>query len=100
MDVTKMIAELQAQLQQINEAIFTLERLAQGNTAKRRGRPPKWISEVRSELSPEVAPAKRGRPQKRALSPEARAKMAEAQKKRWAAASNAAAASATESSSE
>ncbi len=87
MDVPKMIAELQAQLQQINEAILTLERLAQGSTAKRRGRPPKWISEVRSELSPEpAAPAKRGRPSKRTLTPEARARMAEAQKRRWAAA--------------
>ena len=102
MDVPKMIAELQAQLQQINEAIFTLERLAQGSTAKRRGRPPKWISEVRSELLPEpAAPAKRGRPaRKRTLTPEARARMAEAQKRRWAAAHASPEGEATEPASE
>jgi hypothetical protein len=55
MDVTKILAELRDERAQIEEAILSLERLAQGR-GKRRGRPPAW-------LSSEAAPAKRrGRP--------------------------------------
>jgi hypothetical protein len=53
MDVSKILAELREERAQIEEAILSLERLAQGR-GKRRGRPPAWMSE---------APAKRrGRP--------------------------------------
>lgn len=51
MDVTKMLAELRAEREQIEEAILSLERLARGR-GKRRGRPPMWLAEVK----------KRGRP--------------------------------------
>lgn len=51
MDVTKMLAELRQEREQIEEAIMSLERLARGR-GKRRGRPPAWMSALK----------KRGRP--------------------------------------
>jgi NAD(P)-dependent dehydrogenase (short-subunit alcohol dehydrogenase family) len=45
MDVTKILAELNAEREQIEEAILSLERLAQGR-GRRRGRPPAWMSEM------------------------------------------------------
>jgi hypothetical protein len=51
MDVGKMLAELRQERESIEEAILTLERLAQGR-GKRRGRPPAWMAELK----------KRGRP--------------------------------------
>jgi DNA invertase Pin-like site-specific DNA recombinase len=51
MDVSKMLAELRQEREQIEEAILSLERLARGR-GKRRGRPPGWMTEIR----------KRGRP--------------------------------------
>ncbi len=61
MDVAKMLADLKDEREQIEEAILTLERLAQGR-GKRRGRPPIWLLEARKR-NPEVgatasAPAK------------------------------------------
>jgi hypothetical protein len=53
MDVTKILAELRDERQQIEEAILSLERLARGR-GKRRGRPPAWLSEI--------GPKRRGRP--------------------------------------
>lgn len=52
MDVTKMLAELRQEREQIEEAILSLERLARGR-GKRRGRPPAWMA---------TAVKKRGRP--------------------------------------
>ncbi|MGH9628895.1 MAG: hypothetical protein ACRD7E_11270, partial [Bryobacteraceae bacterium] len=43
MDITKMLAELRQERQQIEEAIIILERLARGR-GKRRGRPPLWMT--------------------------------------------------------
>lgn len=51
MDVTKILADLRQEREQIEEAIMTLERLARGR-GKRRGRPPAWLAAVK----------KRGRP--------------------------------------
>jgi hypothetical protein len=53
MDVSKILAELRAERQQIEEAILSLERLASGR-GKRRGRPPNWLAEA--------GPRRRGRP--------------------------------------
>ncbi len=50
MDVAKMLAELRQEREQIEEAILTLERLAQGQ-GKRRGRPPAWLAEARKRES-------------------------------------------------
>jgi len=54
MDVAKILAELKAEREQIEEAILSLERLARGRT-RGRGRPPAWLSETE-------APKRRGRP--------------------------------------
>jgi hypothetical protein len=54
MDVSKILAELQSERAQIEEAILSLEKLARGR-GKRRGRPPAWLSEV-------DVPKRRGRP--------------------------------------
>ena len=51
MDVSKILAELRQEREQLEEAILSLERLASGR-GKRRGRPPAWMSEAK----------KRGRP--------------------------------------
>lgn len=57
MDVTKILAELREERRQIEEAIVSLERLAQGR-GRRRGRPPAWMAQTQAP-----APAKRrGRP--------------------------------------
>lgn len=69
-----MIAELRSEKEAIDDAVAVLERLAQ-TRGKRRGRPPEWMSLVRSS----------GPRQGRVFSAETRKKMAEAQKKRWAA---------------
>lgn len=54
MDVSKILAELKAEREQIEEAIQSLERLARGR-GKQRGRPPAWMAEVN-------LPKRRGRP--------------------------------------
>ena len=54
MDVTKILAELKAEREQIEEAILSLERLARGR-GRRRGRPPAW-------MGVEVEVKRRGRP--------------------------------------
>jgi hypothetical protein len=55
MDVTKILAELRAEREQVEQAILSLERLARGR-GNRRGRPPAWMSAA------EPAPRRRGRP--------------------------------------
>ena len=63
MDVTKILAELKAEREQIEEAILSLERLARGR-GKKRGRPPSWMSSASSpdaEVTDEQ-PKRRGRP--------------------------------------
>jgi len=52
MDVTKILADLRQERDQLEEAILSLERLARGR-GKRRGRPPAWMATVAK---------KRGRP--------------------------------------
>ena len=45
MDVTKILAELKGEREQIEEAILSLERLALGR-GRGRGRPPSWMAEA------------------------------------------------------
>ncbi len=45
MDLHKMIVELQAERQRLDEAIEALERLST-SPAPRRGRPPRWLKEM------------------------------------------------------
>lgn len=58
MDVTQILAELKAEREQIENAILTLERLAQGR-GKKRGRPPAWLA---ATPAPAAMPKRRGRP--------------------------------------
>lgn len=73
-----MIGELRAEREAIEDALAVLERLARAQ-GKRRGRPPAWMAVVRGAAA--AAPKERTR----VLSEETRKKMAEAQRKRWAA---------------
>ena len=79
MDIQQMIAELQAERAAIEDALLVLGKLAQ-TRGKRRGRPPSWMTAIRSATGSSAAVHKT-----RVLSPETRKRMAEAQKKRWAA---------------
>jgi ABC-type transporter Mla subunit MlaD len=49
MDVSKILAELRQEREQIEEAILSLERLAT-NRGRRRGRPPKWMADARKRV--------------------------------------------------
>lgn len=82
MELTKVIAELRAERAAIDEALAALDRIARATVGKRRGRPPAWLAAASAggETAASDEPRK-----KRSLSPEVRKKMAEAQKKRWAA---------------
>jgi hypothetical protein len=79
MDINQILEQLRAEREQIEAAILALERLVRGG-GKRRGRPPKW-------LQPDgVGGAPEGEPKKpRKFTEEARRRMSEAQRKRWAA---------------
>ena len=50
MDVTKILAELKAERDSLDEAIVTLERLALGR-GKRRGRPPLWMVDAAKRMT-------------------------------------------------
>jgi hypothetical protein len=84
MELTKVIAELRAERAAIDEALAALDRIARATAGKRRGRPPAWMAAAGAG-SGAVAAASGEPRRKRSLSPEVRKKMAEAQKKRWAA---------------
>jgi len=55
-DITKILAELRQEQEQLSEAILSLERLALGG-AKRRGRPPAWMSKAKEEKRSPGRPA-------------------------------------------
>ena len=46
-----MLAELRLEREQVEEAILTLERLAQGR-GRRRGRPPMWMTQIKRRGRP------------------------------------------------
>ncbi len=83
MDLVKMIAELRAERDAMDNAILVLERIARGTGGKRRGRPPAWLKA--QGLTMEIAAPAKQRGKKRNVSPEVKAKMAEGQRRRWAA---------------
>lgn len=49
MDIMKMLAELRQEREQVEEAIMTLERVAQGR-GKRRGRPTAWMKATKRRV--------------------------------------------------
>ena len=51
MDINIMLAELRAEREQLNEAILIFERLA-ASRGRRRGRPLKWMTEVKRRGRP------------------------------------------------
>lgn len=51
MNITAMIAELHEERHHIDEAILVLERLSAGR-GKRRGRPPKWMTQMKRRGRP------------------------------------------------
>ena len=77
MNVQTMIDELRCEREQLDAAILSLERFAAG-MGQRRGRPPKWLAEPKPEMSTESQ-------KRRVLSPEARKRISESQRRRWAA---------------
>ena len=83
MDIHSILADLRSEKERLEEAILTIERLAAGSLAKRRGRPPKWMASLKAEAgtsaSSESLEPKKGR----RFSAATRKKMAEAQRKRW-----------------
>jgi len=83
-----MLSELRSELQHIDEAILVLQRLASSG-AKRRGRPPKWMSSAELPGAATMAIPQRGR---KPFSAATRKKMAAAQQRGWAAARKAEAA--------
>jgi hypothetical protein len=46
MDLAKVLAQLHAELENLDAAIASLERIQQGS--RRRGRPPEWLHKPRS----------------------------------------------------
>ena len=70
MDIHRMIADLRAEREAIEEALVVLERLAQ-NRGKRRGRPPTWMSAMRGAMNHDE-----GASRTRVLSAETRKRMA------------------------
>ncbi len=57
MDVTKILAELRQEREQLEEAIVSLERLAQGR-GRRRGRPPAWMTAAKKRIKANTAAKK------------------------------------------
>jgi hypothetical protein len=51
MDINKMLAELRAERENLEQAIITLERLFAGR-GRRRGRPPTWMTLVKRRGRP------------------------------------------------
>jgi hypothetical protein len=51
MDINAILAGLRREHEQLGEAILSLERLVAGG-AKRRGRPPLWLSELKEKRKP------------------------------------------------
>ncbi len=60
MDVNRILTELRTERELVVDAILHLERLARGR-GKRRGRPPKWLTERTGEQTKR----RPGRPRKR-----------------------------------
>jgi len=85
MDILSILAELRSEKERLDEAILTIERLANGSGAKRRGRPPAWMENAKAESGESIESNAVTDKSKRRFSAATRKRMAEAQRKRWAA---------------
>jgi|GEM_PF-796737 len=84
MDIHSILAELRSEKERLEEAILTIERLAVSSSAKRRGRPPKWMASVKADAGPSPASKALTPRKRRKFSAATRKRMAESQRKRWA----------------
>lgn len=84
MDIHSILADLRTEKERLEEAILTIERLAAGSLAKRRGRPPKWMASLKADAPPASAYKAVSPGKSRKFSAATRKRMAEAQRKRWA----------------
>jgi len=78
MDIASILATIDSQIANLQQARAALERV--GDVPKRRGRPKGSVKAISSTVPPVKASKKRG-----GMSPEGRARIAAAQKARWAA---------------
>ena len=85
MDILNILTELRSEKARLEEAILTIERLAAGSLAKRRGGPPMWIANAKAESGPSLASKTFAPRKRRRFTAATRKRMAEAQRKRWAA---------------
>ena len=85
MEIHNILIELRSEKERLEEAILTVERLAVGSMTKRRGRPPKWLASVKAEAGSSGTGESLEPKKRRRFSAATRKKMAEAQRKRWAA---------------
>jgi len=84
MDIHSILAELRSEKDRLEEAILTIERLAAGSLGKRRGRPPKWLANVKADAAPSLSSKALAPKKRRRFSAATRKRMAESQRKRWA----------------
>jgi hypothetical protein len=61
MDIEKMLAELKAEREGVEQAILVLERIAAGR-GRRRGRPPAWMKTIKRRGRPPGSRNKSKRP--------------------------------------
>jgi hypothetical protein len=66
MDINKILAELRAEREQIEQAILVLQGMAQGQ--RRRGRKPAWMKAAGAVVEPKK---RRGRPPRTSVEPRA-----------------------------
>ena len=85
MDILTILTELRSEKERLDEAILTIERLAAGSLTKRRGRPPLWMANAKAESGPSLVSKALAPKKRRKFSAATRKRMAEAQRKRWAA---------------
>jgi hypothetical protein len=52
MDIDKVLAELRAERELVEEAIIAVERITRMRGGSRRGRPPKWMAESKPRGRP------------------------------------------------
>jgi hypothetical protein len=64
MDLNNILQQLRLQRDHVDESIAALERIAAG-MGRRRGRPPKWMTQAAAANAAATEPKKRGRPAKK-----------------------------------
>jgi hypothetical protein len=55
MEIDRMLSQLRFELEQLNNLIQTLERLASERGGRRIGRPPNWLKDAAQQAPPNAA---------------------------------------------